>query len=43
MGMTFFGGIWHLIEKQGLVFDKLIDRDSGVWVDSNNDSKLRFL
>lgn len=32
-----YGGIWNLIEKQGFTVGRLIDRDSGTWVDSNHD------
>jgi hypothetical protein len=27
------GGFWALIEEQGITFDKIIDRDAGVWDD----------
>ena len=37
MGYAGYGGIWSLLEQQGITADVLIDRDGGVWVDSNND------
>jgi hypothetical protein len=27
------GGFWALIEEQGITFEKIIDRDSGIWQD----------
>ncbi len=33
IGYAGYGGFWALIEVQGITFDKIIDRDSGVWVD----------
>jgi len=32
------GGIWSLLEEQGITADVLIDRDGGVWNDVNSDS-----
>ncbi len=37
MGYAGYGGIWSLLEEQGITADKIIDRDGGVWVDSNSD------
>jgi beta-lactamase superfamily II metal-dependent hydrolase len=37
MGYAGYGGIWSLLEEQGITADVLIDRDGGTWVDSNND------
>ena len=37
MGYAFNGGIWSLLEEQGITADVLIDRDGGVWVDTNGD------
>jgi len=34
-GYVGYGGLWWLIEKEGFTFGKIIDRDAGVWVDSN--------
>jgi hypothetical protein len=31
------GGIWSLLEEQGITADKLIDRDAGAWVDADHD------
>jgi beta-lactamase superfamily II metal-dependent hydrolase len=31
------GGIWSLLEQQGITADVLIDRDGGVWNDGNSD------
>lgn len=36
-GQTGYGGIWKLIERHGFTVGKLIDRNSGKWVDSNHD------
>ncbi len=27
------GGFWRLLEMEGITFDKIIDRDAGIWVD----------
>jgi beta-lactamase superfamily II metal-dependent hydrolase len=35
IGYAGYGGIWGLIETQGFTVGKLIDRDAGVWVDSD--------
>lgn len=37
MGYAGYGGIWSLLEQQGITADVLIDRDGGVWEDSNQD------
>lgn len=37
MGYAGFGGIWSLLEEQGITADVLIDRDGGVWDDTNHD------
>lgn len=37
MGYAGYGGIWSLLEQQGITADVLIDRDGGAWVDSNSD------
>jgi hypothetical protein len=37
MGYAGYGGIWSLLEEQGITADKIIDRDGGVWVDANSD------
>lgn len=37
MGYAGYGGIWSLLEEQGITADVLIDRDGGTWVDANND------
>jgi len=37
MGYAGYGGIWSLLEQQGITADVLIDRDGGTWVDSNSD------
>jgi len=39
IGTIKYGGIWGLIERHGLTFDKLIDRNCGIWKDSNRDKK----
>lgn len=33
IGYAGYGGFWGLIENEGITFDKIIDRDAGVWVD----------
>lgn len=38
MGYAGYGGIWSLLEEQGITADALIDRDGGTWVDANNDA-----
>ena len=38
MGYAGYGGIWSLLEQQGITADVLIDRDGGEWVDANSDS-----
>ena len=38
MGYAGYGGIWSLLEQQGITADVLIDRDGGTWVDANNDN-----
>lgn len=37
IGYAGYGGIWSLLEQQGITADTLIDRDGGVWVDANSD------
>lgn len=37
IGYAGYGGIWSLLEQQGIVADALIDRDGGVWDDANHD------
>ena len=37
MGYAGYGGIWSLLEQQGITADVMIDRDGGTWVDANND------
>ncbi|MHB8112959.1 MAG: lamin tail domain-containing protein [Bellilinea sp.] len=37
MGYAGYGGIWSLLEQQGITADVLIDRDGATWVDSNSD------
>ncbi|NOZ00030.1 MAG: hypothetical protein GXP40_12655 [Chloroflexi bacterium] len=37
MGYAGYGGIWSLLEEQGITADVLIDRDGGTWVDANSD------
>jgi len=37
MGYAGYGGIWSLLEQQGITADVLIDRDGGEWVDANTD------
>lgn len=38
MGYAGYGGIWSLLEQQGITADVLIDRDGGTWVDTNSDN-----
>lgn len=38
MGYAGYGGIWSLLEQQGITADVLIDRDGGIWVDANHDN-----
>jgi len=38
MGDAGYGGIWYLIENEGITFDRLIDRSSGTWGDTNGDT-----
>lgn len=38
MGYAGYGGIWSLLEQQGITADVLVDRDGGTWVDTNNDN-----
>lgn len=35
IGYAGYGGFWSLIEEEGITFDKIIDRDAGVWVDGS--------
>jgi len=39
VGYAGTGGVWALVEKHGYNFKKVIDRDSGKWVDKNGDGK----
>jgi len=39
LGYAGTGGIWALVETYGYTFKKLIDRDSGKWVDKNGDGE----
>jgi len=39
IGYVSYGGVWALVEQYGYTFKKLIDRDSGKWVDSNGDGE----
>jgi len=39
LGYAGIGGLWSLIENYGFSFKKLIERDSGRWVDLNNDGE----
>jgi beta-lactamase superfamily II metal-dependent hydrolase len=34
------GGFWALIEEQGITFDKIIDRDAGIWQDGFDGTTL---
>ncbi len=36
IGYAGYGGFWGLMETEGISFDKVIDRDAGVWVDGLN-------
>ncbi len=37
IGYAGYGGIWSLLEQQGITAGALIDRDGGEWVDANHD------
>ena len=37
MGYATYGGIWSLLEEQGITADAIIDRDGGYWNDANAD------
>jgi len=39
VGYAGYGGIWSLVENYDFTFKKIIDRDSGHWVDSNHDGE----
>jgi len=39
VGYAGTGGVWALVEVYGYKFKKLIDRDSGKWVDKNGDGQ----
>jgi len=39
LGYAGTGGMWALIETYGFTFKKIIDRDSGRWVDSNQNGQ----
>ena len=34
IGYAGYGGFWALLEKEGITFDKIVDRDAGVWDDT---------
>lgn len=36
IGYAGYGGFWGLLENEGITFDKIVDRDAGVWVDGAN-------
>ena len=38
MGYAGYGGIWSLLEEQGITTGAIIDRDGGIWDDSNQDN-----
>lgn len=40
IGYVGYGGFWALIEQQGITFDKIIDRDAGIWVDGMGGGSL---
>jgi beta-lactamase superfamily II metal-dependent hydrolase len=40
IGYAGYGGFWSLIEEEGITFDKVIDRDAGVWVDGSGGGTL---
>lgn len=40
MGYVGYGGFWHLIEGGLLQFDKILDRDGGVWKGDKNGNGL---
>ncbi len=35
IGYAGYGGFWGLLETEGITFDKIIDRDAGVWQDGS--------
>ena len=37
IGYVGYGGIWGLIEKEGITCDVLLDRNAGKWIDYNDD------
>lgn len=37
LGYVLYGGFYGLVEREGFTFGKIIDRNAGVWVDSNKD------
>ncbi len=37
MGYVGYGGIWSLLEEQGITTNAIVDRDGGEWVDANSD------
>jgi len=39
LGYAGIGGYWALVETYGFTFKKIIDRDSGHWVDTNGDGE----
>ena len=39
LGYVGHGGFWALIEEQGITFDRIIDRDAGVWQDGYDGSE----
>ncbi len=36
IGYAGFGGFWKLLEEEAITFDKIIDRDAGMWVDGRD-------
>lgn len=38
IGYAGYGGFWGLIETYGISFDKVVDRDAGIWVDGLDSS-----
>jgi len=39
IGMPFYGGMWSLVEQQGIIFGKIVDRTAAGWTDTNKDNK----
>ena len=38
MGYVGYGGIWSLLEQQGITANKIVDRDGAEWIDANSDN-----